>query len=214
MGAHPHRSGPVRDQMRDQVRSRVRTWMSPLNVHIAAAVLLVLLNLWFALQLLLTGSGGSTRGQEAIDAARAQGIAAELAARPLRGLDTKVAISQEGAKHFYDLRLPYGYADVATELGTLGQRTGVRLSRVQYVQTPPVNGLTEARLDAAITGDYKPLAQFINGLERDRLFFLIQRITLNGTQNGQVNLRLGLTTYLREPMPSLAAAQAENGGRP
>ena len=202
----PNRLGQVRDQ--------VRVWMSPLNVHIAVAVLLILLNLWFAIQLMLTGTGGSSRGQEAIDAARAQQAAAELAARPLRGLDSKVVISKGGAQHFYDTRLPYGYADVATDLGALRQRTGVRLSRVQYVQAPPANGLTEIRLDAAVTGEYKPLALFINGLERDRSFFMIQRITLNGTQNGQVNLRLGLTTYLREPMPALAAAQAESGTRP
>ncbi len=197
-----------------QARDQVRVWMSPLNVHIAAAVLLLLLNLWFVVQLLLTASGGSARGQEAVDAARAQQVAAELAARPLRGVDAKVATSQAAAQLFYNARLPYGYADVATELGALRQRTGVRLSRVQYVQAPPVNGLTEIRLDAAVTGEYKALAQFMNGLERDRSFFLIQRITLNGTQNGQVNLRLGLTTYLREPMPSLPAAQAENGARP
>ena len=197
-----------------QARDQVRVWMSPLNVHIAAAVLLLLLNLWFVVQLLLTASGGSARGQEAIDAARAQQVAAELAARPLRGVDSKVATSQQGARRFDEARLPYGYADVATELGILRQHTGVRISRVQYGQTLPVNGLTEARLDAAVTGEYKPLAQFINGLERNRSFFLIQRITLNGTQNGQVNLRLGLTTFLREPMPSLAAAQAESGARP
>ncbi len=77
-----------------------------------------------------------------------------------------------------------------------------------------MNGLTEVRIDAAVTGEYRPLALFINGLERDRSFFVIQNITLNGQQNGLVNLRLRLVTYLREPMPAYAAAQAESGGRP
>lgn len=193
---------------------QVRAWMSPLNVHVAVAVLLVLANVWLLVHLLILGLGGGTSGADAVNEARSRQIAAELAARPLRGLDTKLLTSQEQARHFYESRLPFGYADVASELGALRQRTGVRLSRVQYLQAAPVNGLTEIRLDAAITGEYKPLALFINGLERDRTFFLIQNITLSGQQNGLVNLRLRISTYLREPMPGLAAAQAESGARP
>lgn len=193
---------------------QVRGWMSPLNAHVAAAVLLLLACLWLGVQLLLVGTGGNARGADAIAAAQARQVASEVAARPLRGLDAKLLTSQEQAKHFYESRLPYGYADVATELGALRQKAGVRLSRVQYVQAAPVNGSTEIRMDAAITGEYRSLALFINGLERDRTFFLIQNITLNGQQNGVVNLRLRITTYLREPMPALAAAQAESGGRP
>lgn len=193
---------------------RVRGWMSPLNAHITVAVLLLLACLWLAVQLLLVKSIGSTQGQDAVAAAQTRQMASELAARPLRGLDAKLATSADQARHFYDSRLPYGYADVASELGNLRQKTGVRLSRVQYVQAAPINGLTEIRIDAAVSGEYRPLALFINGLERDRMFFLIQNITLNGQQNGVVNLRIRLTTYLREPMPAFSAAQAESGGRP
>jgi len=42
--------------------------------------------------------------------------------------------------------------------------------------------------------------QFINGLERDKMFFLIRGVTLTGQQSGTVGLRLGLTTYLRAPV--------------
>ncbi len=193
---------------------QVRGWMSPLNVHVAVAVLLVLVCAWYAVQLVLVGFGGTARGDDAIASARSRQIASELAARPLRGLDAKLAQSQAQATEFYTSRLPYAYSDVAAELGVLQKRTGVRLSRVQYVQAAPVNGLTELRLDAAITGEYRPLALFLNGLERDRSFFLIQNITLNGQQSGLVNLRLRLVTYVREPMPAYAAAQAESGARP
>lgn len=205
---------PIPASANERRLDQVRQWMSPLNVHIAAAVLLLLVNLWLLVHLLILGLGGGTSGADAVIEAQSRQKAADLSARPLRGLDTKLLTSQQQAAHFYESRLPYGYADVATELGALRQRTGVRLSRVQYVQAAPVNGLTEIRLDAAITGEYKPLALFINGLERDRTFFLIQNITLSGQQNGLVNLRLRISTYLREPMPSLAAAQAESGSRP
>lgn len=193
---------------------QVRTWMSPLNVHIAGAVLLLLANIWLVVQLVLVGTGSGARGAEAVATAQSQQAAAEIAARPLRGLDEKLQNSQQEAAKFYKSRLPFGYADVASELGVLGKRTGVRLARVQYVQAAPVNGLTAIRLDAAVTGDYHALALFINGLERDRTFFLIENVTLNGQQNGMVNLRLRIASYLREPMPGLAAAQAESGARP
>lgn len=191
----------------------MRAWMSPLNVHFVAAALLLLFNLWLVVQLVLAFSAAGARGDDQIAQAHAQQVAAELAARKLRGLDTKLATSEAQAKQFYSTRLPYGYADVAAELGRLGQRTGVRLSRVQYLTAAPGNGLTPARLDAAVTGEYKQLALFINGLERDRTFFQIENITLSGQQGGQVSLRLRISTYLREPMPGLAAAQAESGSQ-
>lgn len=199
---------------RAQQIDRLRTWMSPLNVHVAAAALLALFNLWLLVQVVLAFASGGSRGEDAIAQARTQQVAAELAARRLRGLDSKLATSQAEAKQFYDTRLPYGYADVASELGKLRERTGIRLSRVQYITAAPANGLTEVRLDASVAGEYKPLALFINGLERDHTFFQIQNITLNGQQGGQVSLRLRISTYLREPMPALATAQAESGSQP
>jgi len=37
---------------------------------------------------------------------------------------------------------------------------------------------------------------FINGIERDRTFFVVGTVTLTGQQGGMVNLRLRLDTYL------------------
>ena len=61
-------------------------------------------------------------------------------------------------------------------------------------------------IDARLSGDYRPLVQFINSLERDKMFFVINGVTLTGQQTGTVNLRLRLTTYLRgNAMQNLAA---------
>jgi hypothetical protein len=54
-------------------------------------------------------------------------------------------------------------------------------------------------MDASVSGDYRPVVQFINATERDKVFFVINGINLTGQQTGQVNLRLRLTTYLRAP---------------
>ena len=207
-------TGPGRGDAADRRLDQVRGYLSPLNLHVAAAVGLLLVNLYLLVQLGLTWNHRGAAGDSAIATARTQALAADLEAKPLRGLDGKIAASREEADAFYGKRLPFGYADVAAELGALTKRTGVRLSRVQYVQTTPANGLTELRIDASVTGEYKPLALFLNGLERDRSFFLVQNIALSGQQSGVVSLRLRFSTYLREPMPGLLTAQAVNGARP
>jgi hypothetical protein len=105
-------------------------------------------------------------------------------------------------------------------LGRLAAKYNAKLTRVSYAYTPLyLNGtqstsedpsLTEIRMDASLTGDYKPLVQMINELERDKTFFYISALTLTGQQSGTVSLRLKVTSYLRpvkgdekaEPLPA------------
>jgi hypothetical protein len=62
-------------------------------------------------------------------------------------------------------------------------------------------------MDASVSGDYRPIVEFINGLERDKMFFLVNGINLSGQQTGMVNLRIRLTTYLRAANEKEASAQ-------
>jgi hypothetical protein len=98
---------------------------------------------------------------------------------------------------------------VLSELGHLTQKSGVRLANVQYAQNPVLSGanaLTELHMDASVSGDYRPIVEFINGLERDKMFFLVNGINLSGQQTGMVNLRIRLITYLRAPNAKEASA--------
>ena len=52
-------------------------------------------------------------------------------------------------------------------------------------------------MDASVSGDYTSVMRFINSVERDKMFFVIDGLTLTGQQGGLVNLRLKVTTYLR-----------------
>jgi len=82
------------------------------------------------------------------------------------------------------------------------------------------DALTQVNIDASVSGDYRPVVQFINAIERDKIFFVVTGVNLTGEQTGQVNLRIRLTTYLRPPnaneltaeMPN--AAVSETGGKP
>ena len=186
--------------------------LSQLNLHIAGVSALALLCLFFGGRLLLLSASTGTQGNEAIVAAQGRVAAAELSSRPLRGLDTKLQASDEQAARFYADRFPYAYSDVLAQLGALAKHTDVRLSRASYVQALPLDGVTELRIDASVAGGYRNLAEFINALERDRSFFLIENLALSGAQNGLVNLQMRIGTYLREPMATYTPTQT--GTRP
>jgi type IV pilus assembly protein PilO len=190
-------------------RERMQRVLIPLNYHIAGAAVLLLLCLYLGVRLVLLSGNTGAAGDEATVAAQARVAAAELSARPLRGVDTKLQASDAEAVRFYQDRLPYAYSDVLSQLGALSKRNNVRLSRASYVGSVPDNGVTELRIDASVTGEYRSLAQFINGLERDRSFFLIENLALSGAQNGLVNLQLRIGTYIREPMLTTTGVQAQ-----
>jgi hypothetical protein len=130
----------------------------------------------------------------------------QLKTKPLRGLDKKIAQAQLDEQAFYKKRFPDSYSEVQTELGKLAVQNNVLLNRVQYAQGKPSEGVSEVLMDASLSGDYAPVVRFINGLERDKIFFIIGRIALSGQQSGIVSLRLQLLTYLR--------ADTDNGAAP
>lgn len=191
---------PVIDDGASSLRARTQGWFTPLNFHWAGLALLGLLNLYLLVQM---GVAWQRARNQDTDAFARQQVAlktAQIAAQPLEGLDIKLANSKTQADGFYNDRLADSYSQVVAELGTLAQKERVSLTRVQYaqsaVQDDPAGQLTEVRMDASLSGDYRSLIQFINHMERDKLFFLISGITLTGQQTGQVNLRLKVTTYL------------------
>ena len=180
---------------------RVRDLLRPLNLHWAGVGLLVLVNMYLIAQMIFLWHASSNYSADAMTQQRKELRMAATAVEPLRGLDAKLATATEEADRFSQDRLPAKDSEVVAELGELTKKAGVRLVGATYVPTPVLAGstgeLTELRIDARLAGDYRPLVQFINGLERDKMFFVIDGVTLNGQQSGTVNLRLRLTTYLR-----------------
>lgn len=185
-----------------QLTARARALVTTMNLHYAGVALLVILDLYLIVHLIFIGQSLKAHNEEAL---AQQGIAlktAELQAKPLRGLDAKLVDSTKVADAFYEKRLPYATSQVAAEVGALTHRENVHWGRAQYSYIPVLSGadaLTEMHMDASVSGDYRPIVQFINAVERDKQFFVITSINLTGQQTGQVNLRLRMTTYLRDP---------------
>ena len=183
---------------------KTRRLATLLNLHIAGVVLLGLVNLYLLVHMAFAWSAANSDNTQALADQRVAMKTAEIARQPLEGLDGKLALATRDADRFYKQRLPFANSEVAGELGALTKKQGAKLTRVQYAYAPVMEGtagaLTEARMDASLSGDYRPLVLFINGLERDKMFFLINGVTLTGQQSGTVGLRLRLTTYLRSPV--------------
>ncbi len=187
-----------------RLSTRARQLLTAVNFHFAGVAALAVLDLYLLGHLLFAWQALSASGPESLRQQRTMLSAARIAGRPLEGIDAKLTNATAQADTFYANRLPYAYSQVLTELGALTTRANVRLGRVQYGYLPELSGgyaLTEIRMDATVSGDYRSVIGMINSLERDRMFFTITGITLTGQQTGQANLRLRLVTYLRAPGP-------------
>jgi type IV pilus assembly protein PilO len=198
-----------------RLTQHARGLLSAVNLHYAGVAALVALNLYLAIHLLFLLRGVHSNNADAIAQQRTVQRAAEISALPLRGLDVKLVNSTADADEFYARRLPYAYSQVLAELGALTKHENVRLTRVQYAQSPALSGageLTEVRMDASMSGDYRPLVQTINALERDKMFFNITSLTFTGASSGQVNLQIRITTYLRQSRPGEPLADTPVAG--
>ena len=139
---------------------------------------------------------GSTESrQQELNQLRAQLTTKNRQVEPLRGLDTKIPQAKQQIDDFYKSRFSAHDSDVAESLGNLSKETGVKIESAKYkANDPEPVGLRRVEIEASIKGDYQPLMKFLNGLERSKVFFIVNSIGL-ATQNGPIQLDIKLETY-------------------
>ena len=117
---------------------------------------------------------------------------------PLRGLDKKIVLADGQIKEFYSTRLTSQDSVISQELGKVASQSGVKISGIKYkLQDVEPVGLRPMEIEAELSGDYLQLVRFINSLERDQLFLLINGVELGSEQNGIVKLQMKLQTYVK-----------------
>jgi type IV pilus assembly protein PilO len=117
---------------------------------------------------------------------------------PLRGLDKKIVVAQQQIDGFYKTRLPERDSAIYETLGRVAGQTGVNIGHVKATRDDPEPvGLTPVELEADLSGNYLQLVRFLNAVERDQLFFLVNSVELGGEQNGVVKLQIKFETFLR-----------------
>jgi type IV pilus assembly protein PilO len=117
-------------------------------------------------------------------------------AEPLRDVDQKIVTARRQIDDFYKKRLPAQDSAISEELGKVAGQNKVHIGQIRYQSKDnDVVGLRPVEIQAEFSGDYLQLVRFINALERDPLFFIIDSVELGGEQGGLVKLQLKLETY-------------------
>ena len=117
---------------------------------------------------------------------------------PWRGLDKKIPQARQDIEAFYRDRLPTGYSAISLELAKLASQSGVNVASEKYSQKETeLPGLQSVQIEADISGDYIALVKFINALERNTMFFMVDDLQLGGEHNGSIRLGIRIETYLR-----------------
>lgn len=117
---------------------------------------------------------------------------------PLNDLPRRVTLANQQIADFYKKRFPTQNSQIYTELGKLAAANGVIIEQIRYKpQETATEGLQGGEIEADLSGNYSSVAKFINALERDETFFIIDGVTLGGEQQGPVKLSMKLETYLK-----------------
>lgn len=171
----------------------LKTMRKRLQIVIAALVLVDVA----AVATLLTPIAGSQESRQQ----ELRQLWLDLKAResaPWKGLDKKIPIAQRQIDDFYHDRFPAEDSAISADLGRVASETGVRMSAVKYTQKDAgLEGLERVEIEADLSGDYVQLVRFINALERNRLFFIVDDLELGNEQQGNVKLQIKVETYLR-----------------
>jgi type IV pilus assembly protein PilO len=117
---------------------------------------------------------------------------------PLKDLPQKVHLASQQIAEFYKKRVPEQNSQLYAELGKLTAANGVTIDQVKYKPSEERLGkLQPVEMDADLVGNYSSLARFINAMERDEMFFIINSVTLGGEPQGPVKLQVKLEAYLK-----------------
>lgn len=170
---------------------------SPLTWHYLGFGLMIVVVLGLAIRLGFDWAATNASSSGALANKQIELKTLELQTTPLRGLDQRVVESRKQIEEFYAGRIPANYSSIAAEVGSLSVKSGVHLSGMQYTQGATSGNLTEISLDARISGEYQQIMHFVNGLERDKTFFIIRAMSFTGQQGGLVGLRLRVSTWMR-----------------
>lgn len=117
---------------------------------------------------------------------------------PLKDLPQKVQQASRQINDFYKRRIPDQQSQIVEELGKVQSATGVTIEQVKYKPAEKQEGnLLPEEMEADLVGNYSALARFINALERDDMFFIIDSVKLDGEPQGPVKLKVKLEAFLK-----------------
>ena len=113
-------------------------------------------------------------------------------------VDERVKEAREQIAHFYEDRFPNGSAAMFETLGKVANENHVRLQQANYTVTDAdMPGLRKVLINATLNGNYVEAMKFINALEREKAFFIVDNVTIGDQQGGNVRLNIRIETYMK-----------------
>jgi type IV pilus assembly protein PilO len=162
------------------------------------AGILLVLNLVAAAILLTPLAGSGAAREEEFQQVRGQVQSRLKTVVPPEQVQKRVDEARQQIDNFYGERLPATMSQITESLGEVASQSGVHLLNAKYDTTDSdLPGLQQVQIEAALSGDYLQEVKFINALERQNLFFVVNGVTLGEREGGQVQLSVTLETYLK-----------------
>ena len=97
-----------------------------------------------------------------------------------------------------------GYSVVSSELAELGREAGLQISALGFrAKELAGRGVTEIAVDATVTGEYKSVVRFLNGMQRSTNYYVVESLALGtdegsaGGVHGPVKVVLHLKSYFK-----------------
>jgi len=141
----------------------------------------------------------SQRAQEETLQQQYHSLGREVA--PLRGMDQKLIKTRADIKDLYRDRIPNRASQISQEVEKLTKETSVTAQSIHFIPAKPDKGdlpdVQVLEIDTTVVGEYANVARFINALEQSKMFFVINQVTLNGQEGGQVSLQIKFQTFLK-----------------
>ena len=122
-----------------------------------------------------------------------------------RGIQKEIPAVQKDCDEFEQSLFPAasGSSSVTAELGAIAAKAGLRLENSSFRRVE-VKGrnLTEVQIDASVTGNYRSIVNFVNGLQRSPNLYAIQALQArsdaqNQNSGGTLHVSMHIKTYFR-----------------
>jgi len=166
------------------------------KLRIVTGVLAVLCMI--AVGLLIFMYTSASRQEEQFNSLRAQVQNNRGAMVPPQTVDERVKQAREQIAHFYEDRFPASASSIFEQLGKVANENHVHLNQANYKTVDSdIPGLQQVLINASLSGSYPQVMKFINSLERDRMFFIVNDVSLGNQSQGTVGLNLIVETYMR-----------------
>jgi len=98
-----------------------------------------------------------------------------------------------------------GYSMISAELQDLSQKSGSQISSLSFHPADKAShGITEVSLDASISGDYKSVVQFVDGLQKSKNHYVVDNLSLANDRTGAGKSSLRVNLHLRSYLKAAA----------